>query len=172
MVRHVDLDPNPSEQKHEGENLSVSCEDNILTLEGFAAWINTDILIGGNANKNGDASQGEHELPEELEETDKDDSLGSNEEVSSGIDDGNALLEFAPVAVHHAVEQGPKYKERGATDEVCGPSIVISSKSLVDKQGSTANENELDEKDGHVGDRSWEDAHGIHVHKRVNHSKN
>ena len=139
-------------------------------MKGFAVWIDGNILISTNANKDSEAVKGQHQLPEELEETDKDDSLGGNEEISCGIDDGDTLLEFAPEAVHHAVENEAESKEQKTTKQE--RILIISStlEELVDHASSTNDENELDANDGQVGDCCWENAHSIHVDKRVNHS--
>ena len=139
-------------------------------MKGFAVWINGNILISTNANKDSEAVKGQHQLPEELEETDKDDSLGGNEEISCGIDDGDTLLEFAPEAIHHAVESDAKSKGRKTTVQKRKLVISITLEELVDKASSTDDENELDPNDGQVGDCCWENAHSIHVDKRVNHS--
>jgi hypothetical protein len=80
-------------------------------------------------------------LPEELEETDKDDSLGGNEEISCGIDDGDTLLEFAPEAIHHAVENEAESKEHKTTKQERVLIISSTLEELVDHASSTNDEN-------------------------------
>jgi hypothetical protein len=54
-VGEIDLDPQPSEQKNTAESVSIAGEDNVLALKGFALWINCNVLVRSNANKNRDA---------------------------------------------------------------------------------------------------------------------
>jgi hypothetical protein len=110
-------------------------------LKGFAVWIDGNILISTNANKDSEAVKGQHQLPEELEETDKDDSLGGNEEISCGIDDGDTLLEFAPEAIHHAVENEAESKEHKTTKQERVLIISSTLEELVDHASSTNDEN-------------------------------
>jgi len=175
LVLQVDGDPEESEEKGNSEPFLLSVKGEIFALSGnihlWSWWF--DFTGGSNAEEDRDAAEGEKELRKEGADTDKDDSLGGNEEISCSVNDGNSLLEWGPVAPKHKVKEQANDDKNCSTDEHSSSCVFLFHlEALEETESSTNNIDELHEDDCGISDGSWISTHHIHVEEGIDHSKN